>query len=49
MIAIKVEDIQKVYRSGASDPVHAVDGVSFEVSQGKSTVCSAPMALVAAG
>ena len=35
MNAIKVEDVRKVYRGGASKPVHAVDGVSFEVSQGQ--------------
>jgi ABC-2 type transport system ATP-binding protein len=35
MNAVKVEDIRKVYRGGASEPVHAVDGVSFEVSKGQ--------------
>lgn len=35
MNAITVEDIRKIYDSRASEPVHAVDGVSFEVSQGQ--------------
>jgi ABC-2 type transport system ATP-binding protein len=35
MNAITVEEIRKIYRGGASDPVHAVDGVSFEVAQGQ--------------
>ncbi len=35
MNAITVEDVHKVYRGGASEPVPAVDGVSFEVSQGQ--------------
>lgn len=35
MNTIKVDDIRKVYRAAASEPVHAVDGVSFEVSQGQ--------------
>jgi ABC-2 type transport system ATP-binding protein len=35
MNAITVEDIRKVYRGTSSDPVHAVDGVSFEVSRGQ--------------
>jgi ABC-type glutathione transport system ATPase component len=35
MNAITVEDIRKIYRGNASEPVHAVDGVSFEVSQGQ--------------
>ena len=35
MNAIKVEDIRKVYRGGASKSVPAVDGVSFEVSRGQ--------------
>ena len=37
MNAITVEDIRKIYDSRASEPVHAVDGVSFEVSQDRST------------
>jgi len=35
MNAITAEDIRKIYRGTASEPVHAVDGVSFEVSQGQ--------------
>jgi ABC-type multidrug transport system ATPase subunit len=35
MNAITVEDVRKVYSGGKSQPVHAVDGVSFEVSQGQ--------------
>jgi ABC-2 type transport system ATP-binding protein len=34
MNAITVEDVRKVYSGGKLQPVHAVDGVSFEVSQG---------------
>jgi ABC-2 type transport system ATP-binding protein len=33
--AIKVEDVRKVYRGTASESVPAVDGVSFQVSQGQ--------------
>jgi ABC-2 type transport system ATP-binding protein len=35
MNAITVEGIRKIYRSAGSQPVRAVDGVSFEVSQGQ--------------
>ena len=35
MNAIKVEDVRKVYRGVASESVPAVDGVSFQVSQGQ--------------
>jgi len=35
MDAIKVKDVRKVYRGGASNPIYAVDGVSFEVSRGQ--------------
>jgi ABC-2 type transport system ATP-binding protein len=35
MNAITVEDVRKVYRSSTSESVHAVDGVSFEVSRGQ--------------
>jgi len=32
--AIEVENLRKVYRSKTTDPVRALDGVSFQVSQG---------------
>ena len=32
--AIEIEDVKKVYRAGA-DAVRALDGVSFEVPQGR--------------
>ena len=35
MNAITVEDVRKVYSGGASQRVHAVDGVSFEVPRGQ--------------
>lgn len=35
MNAITVEDIRKTYRGHSAEPVHAVDGVSFEAAQGK--------------
>jgi ABC-2 type transport system ATP-binding protein len=35
MNAITVEDIRKVYRGAGSEPVRAVDSVSFEVSKGQ--------------
>ncbi|MET0514740.1 MAG: ABC transporter ATP-binding protein [Nitrospiraceae bacterium] len=35
MTAITVDDIRKVYSSGGSRPVRAVDGVSFEVARGQ--------------
>ena len=35
MTTITVEDVRKVYSGGASQPVHAVDGVSFEVTRGE--------------
>lgn len=35
MNTIKVEEVRKVYRGAALESVHAVDGVSFEVSQGQ--------------
>jgi len=35
MYAIKVEDIRKVYRGKGTGPIHAVDGVSFEVARGQ--------------
>lgn len=35
MNIVTVEDVRKVYPGGASHPVHAVDGVSFEVSRGQ--------------
>jgi ABC-2 type transport system ATP-binding protein len=35
MNAITVEDIRKIYRGAGTEPVRAVDGVSFAVSQGQ--------------
>ena len=35
MNAIKVENVRKLYRGAASEPVPAIDGVTFEVSQGQ--------------
>ncbi len=35
MNAISVEDIRKIYRGAGAEPVRAVDGVSFAVSQGQ--------------
>lgn len=35
MNVVKVDDLRKIYREGASQPVPAVDGVSFEVSRGQ--------------
>lgn len=35
MNAITVENVRKVYSGAAAQPVHAVDGVSFEVSRGQ--------------
>jgi ABC-type multidrug transport system ATPase subunit len=35
MNAIRVEDIRKIYSGGSSQPVHAVDGVSFDVPTGQ--------------
>lgn len=32
--AVEVEDLRKVYRSKAGEPVRALDGVSFQVPQG---------------
>jgi len=34
MSAIVVKDLQKIYRSGAATPVHALNGVSFEAPAG---------------
>ena len=34
-VAIEVEDLQKVYRTGNGEVVRALDGVSFEVPQGR--------------
>ena len=33
--AIEVEDLRKIYRINSSEPVRALDGVSFEVPQGR--------------
>ena len=33
--AIEVEDLRKTYRSNTNEPVRALDGVSFQVPQGK--------------
>ena len=33
--AIQVEDLRKVYPSKSGDPVKALDGVSFQVPQGR--------------
>ncbi|MEW6683255.1 MAG: ABC transporter ATP-binding protein [Nitrospirota bacterium] len=35
MNVITVEDIRKVYRASGAEPIHALHGVSFEVSQGQ--------------
>jgi ABC-2 type transport system ATP-binding protein len=35
MNAIKVEEVRKVYKRAGSEPVHAVDGISFEVPNGQ--------------
>lgn len=35
MHAITVQDLRKTYRAGSAEPVHAVDGVSFDVPSGQ--------------